>query len=204
MTAPGAGSAGPGARTSPVVLADRYRSLARSFKQAGRPDEAAAAWRQALGALDALMAADPDAPGLRRLWCDCANDLAWLRANHPDPARRDPEAAVAMARRMVEECPEAETYWNTLGVAYYRAGDDASAVAALDHASALGGGTAFDDVFLALAHARLGDVEEARLVFARALIRAERDYPGHPELAGFCVEARSILADSPGAPAEAR
>ena len=29
-----------------------------------------------------------------------------------------------MARRMVEEYPDAEVYWNTLGVAYYRAGDD--------------------------------------------------------------------------------
>jgi tetratricopeptide (TPR) repeat protein len=182
----------------PIALADRYRSLGRSFKQEGRPDEALAAWRQALDTLTTLMDADPDAPGLRRLWCDCANDLAWLQANHPDPARRDPAAAVAMARRMVRECPEADTYWNTLGVAYYRAGDDDLAVAAL------GGGTAFDDVFLALAHARLGDLDEARLVLARASIRAEQDYPGHPELAGFLAEAQSVLAGSPGTPAAAR
>ena len=144
-------------------------------------------------------------PELRRLWCDCANDLAWLRANHPDPARRDPEAAVAMARRMVEECPEAETYWNTLGVAYYRAGDDR-----LGHRRPRsrhgprrrhglrrrlpGHG--------ACAAGRPGG-GPARLR-PRHLIRPERDYPGHPELAGFCDEAQSILADSPGTPAETR
>ena len=191
------------AGTRPIELADRYHSLGRSFKQEGRPDEAESAWRQALDVLTARMQAEPEAPGLRHRWCDCANDLAWLRANHPDPARRDPEAAAAMARRIVEECPETATYWNTLGVACYRAGDDVSAVVALDRATALGGGTAFDDVFLALAHARLGDSDESRLAFARALIRAERDYPGHPELAGFCDEARSILAEGPGTAASA-
>ena len=56
-------------------------------------------------------------------WCDCANDLAWLRANHPDRPAATRATAVAMARRMVEECPDAAAYWNTLGVAYYRAGD---------------------------------------------------------------------------------
>ena len=189
-----------GARSGRITLADRCRSLGRSFKQEGRLDEAEAAWRQALDLLATLMEADPDADGLRRRWCDCANDLAWLRANHPDPARRDPASAVAMARRAVDECPDAAAYWNTLGVAYYRAGDDGSAVAALDRARALGGGTAFDDVFLAMAHARLGDPEGARQALARAMLQAERDYPGHPELAGFCDEAQSILAGAAGAP----
>ena len=193
----------PAAHVGSNPLADRYLRLGRSFKQEGSPDEADAVWRQALDMLTALMEADPDAPGLRRQWCECANDLAWLRANHPDPGRRDPAGAVAMARRIVDECPDSQTYWNTLGVAYYRAGDAASAVAALDRASALGGGTAFDDVFLALAHARLGDLEEARLAFARASSHAQRDYPGHPELAGFCAEARATLAEGPGSPAAA-
>ena len=126
--------------------------------------------------------------------------MAWLWANHPDPARRNPNAAVAMAQRMVEQCPNAEVYWNTLGAAYYRAGDDASAVAALDHATALGGGTAFDDVFLAMAHARLGDHEQAELRLTHAIFGMERDYPGHPELVCFCDEARSILAEGTDTP----
>ena len=109
-----------------------------------------------------------------------------------------------MARRMVEQCPDAEVYWNTLGAAYYRAGDDAAAVAALDHATALGGGTAFDDVFLAMAHARLGNHEQAEVQLTHANFGTERDYPGHPELVRFCAEARSILAEDTEAPAAAR
>jgi len=194
---PGAGPH-PGRRAE----ADRCRTLGRSFKQEGRLDEAEAAWRQALDVLGALLEADPGCGELQRRWCDCANDLAWLRANHPDPARRDPISAVAMARRAVDVCPNAAAYWNTLGVAHYRACDDHSAVAAFDRATALGGGTAFDDVFLAMAHARLGDLVEARQELARAMLQAEREFPGHPELAGFCDEAQSILtgvADTPAA-----
>ena len=193
-----------GARSGRITLADRCRTLGRSFKQEGRLHEAEAAWRQAFDLLGTLIEANPGADDLRRRWCDCANDLAWLWANHPDPSRRDPASAVSMALRAVDACPDAAAYWNTLGVAHYRAGDDHSAVAALDRARALGGGTAFDDVFLAMALARLGNPAEARQALARAMLQAERDYPGHPELAGFCDEARSILAGDTGAPLAVR
>ena len=199
MTASGALVARPGMCDGQILLADQYRDLGRSFKQEGRRDEAASAWRQALDVLTGLMEAKPDSSELRRLWCDCANDLAWLQANHSDLGRRDANTAVAMARRMVETYPDAEVYWNTLGVAYYRAGDYTAAVAALDHAITLGGGTAFDDIFLAMAHARLGNLKEARRELAQAVIRAEHDYPGHLELTGFCNEARFILTESSGA-----
>ena len=192
--ASGVEPAGAGPSSGRLALADRCRTLGRSFKQDGRPDEAEAAWRQALDVLTGLLQADRNAPEVRRRWCDCANDLAWLRANHPDPARRDPASAVALARQIVEESPDAAAYWNTLGAAHYRAGDASSAVAALDRSTALGGGTAFDDAFLAMAHGRLGDTEAARQALARAMVRSERDYPGHPELATFCDEAHSLIA----------
>jgi tetratricopeptide (TPR) repeat protein len=196
----GAIATGPGPYGGRIMLADRYRRLGRSFKQEGRWEEADSTWRQALDTLTGLLEAKPGSPEVPHLWCDCANDLAWLWANHPNPAHRDPDAAVAIARRMVELCPNADIYWNTLGTAYYRAGDDVAAVAALDRATALGGGTAFDDVFLAMAHARLGDHEQAELMLTQAIFRTERDYPAHPELACFCNEARSILAAGTEAP----
>jgi hypothetical protein len=197
-------AAGPGPHGGRIVLAERYRSLGRSFKREGRQNEAESAWRQALDVLTGLLEAKPGSLELRQLWCDCANDLAWLWANHPDPTRRNPDAAVAMAQRMVQQCPNAEVYWNTLGAACYRAGDAASAVAALDHATALGGGTAFDNVFLAMAHAQLGDHEQAELRLTHAIFGMARDYPGHPELVCFCDEARFILAEGTEAPSATR
>src|SRR5262249_18599974 len=78
------------AASGKALLADRCRTLGRSFKLEGRPDEADAAWRQALDLLAAQIEAHPGDDGPRRRWCDCANDLAWLRANHPDPSPPHP------------------------------------------------------------------------------------------------------------------
>jgi tetratricopeptide (TPR) repeat protein len=185
-----------------LTLADRCRGLGRGFRQEGRLDQADAAWRRALELLAELIEADPGSDELRRRWCDGANDLAWLRANHPDPSRRDPDSARTMARRAVDDFPDSPAYWNTLGVACYRGGDPAAAVEALERARDLGGGTAFDDVFLAMAHAGLGDSVQARQELARAMVRAERDFPGHAELAAYCDEAQ-ILIDGIAAPAAA-
>ena len=104
--------------------------LGRSFKREGRPDEADDAWRRSLDLLGESLAADPGSVERRR-WCDCANDLAWLRANHPDASRRDPASAVAMAHRAVELCPDVPPTGTRSGAAHFRAGDDRSAIAAL-------------------------------------------------------------------------
>ena len=95
-------------------------------------------------------------------------------------------------------------YWNTLGVAYFRAGDATSAVTTLEHAKAVGGGSAFDDVFLAMSHARLGDREQAERRLAEAISGMERRRWGHPELGRFCHEAQSVLAESLGTSAVLR
>ena len=185
---------GATAASGRALLADRCRTLGRSFKLEGRLDEADAAWRQAIELLAALIEAHPGADELRRRWCDCANDLAWMRANHPDPARRDPNSAVSLARRSVDEYPDAAAYRNTLGAALYRAGEPREAIEALERARDLGGGTAFDEVFLAMARARTGEMEAARQALARAMLQAERDYPGHPELSALCDEAQALIA----------
>jgi tetratricopeptide (TPR) repeat protein len=199
--AAGIGVAGVAAPSGQALLADRCRALGRSLKQQGRLDEADAAWRQALGILAALVEAAPGDDATRRRWCDCANDLAWLRANRPDARRRDPAAAVGLARRATEEYPDAPAFWNTLGAALYRAGDAPAAIAALERALDLAGGTAFDEVFLAMARARAGDAEGARQALALAMIRAERDHPGHPELTSLCDEAHALIAGGAAAPA---
>jgi hypothetical protein len=55
-----------------------------------------------------------------------------------------------------------------------------------------------------MAHARLGDMVGARQELARAMLQAERDHPGHPELAGFCDEAHSLITGGAAATADAR
>jgi tetratricopeptide (TPR) repeat protein len=183
------------AASARIRLADRHRTMGRTFKEQGRLADAQTAWQHALDLLTELTALHPDTPDWQRRWCDCANDLAWLQLNHPDPACRDSDSAVKLASQVVARCSECGVYWNTMGAAYCRAGDFESALAALDRATALNDGdTAFDDVFLALAHAQLGNREQARHWLAQAMLRVERDYPGHAELLGLCDEARSLLS----------
>src|SRR5262249_47445153 len=62
------------------------------------------------------------------------SSLAWVLATCPDTKLRDPDRAVELARKAVQLAPKVGMYWNTLGVAHYRAGDWKAAVAALDKA----------------------------------------------------------------------
>ena len=116
------------AGTSEVDEADQCRSLGRTSKDQGRFAEAQIAWQRALDILTRLTALHPDDADLRQRWCDCANDLAWLQLIHPDPASRDLASALEMASQVVKRCSDCGVYWNTLGVAYFRAGDFKAAV----------------------------------------------------------------------------
>lgn len=55
-----------------------------------------------------------------------------------------------------------------------------------------------------MARARSGDPEGARQALGMAMIRAERDHPGRPELAALCDEVHSLIAGGPTAPAAVR
>ena len=187
-----------------IGAADRCRNLGRALKVNGRFAEAQTAWQQALDILTRLTALHPAASELQWRWCDCANDLAWLLLNHPDPSSREPARALTLASHLVEKCTTSSVYWNTLGVAYFRTDDFETAVTALERAITLGsGGTAFDYIFLAMAHARLGNREESRRYLVQAIFQKGKDYPSHPELARFCDEAHAMIAVEPDARAVA-
>jgi len=179
-------------------LALEYQTLGRDSKAQGRFAEAKAHWLDALDRWTELTTDRPDSPLLHQHRCDCANDLAWLLANAPDPAVRDPSHAIALAGKVAEANPNCATYWNTLGAAHYRAGDFNAAIAALGRAIDLTeGGTAFDHVFLAMAHAQLGDQEQAQHWLDQALQWMEQHLPDHSELACLRDEARSVLSAAP-------
>jgi tetratricopeptide (TPR) repeat protein len=95
--------------------------------------------------------------------------------------------------------PNQATSLNTLGVAQYRAGHDAEAIATLRRSLEAGAGQtdAFDLYFLALAHHRLGHAADARACLDRAL-RWQEQHPNLPgnytqELAAFRAEAEAAM-----------
>jgi predicted Zn-dependent protease len=164
------------------------------LKNQGRFAEAKAEWLGALEMLNQLATAHPAVPRHREQWCDCANDLAWLLVTAPDPPVQDHARALSLACKAAEAYPHSNTYWNTLGAVYFRTGHFKHAVAALDRSTATaGGGTAFDHFYMAMAHSRRANHEQAQRSFALAIQWMEQHRASHAELLRLRDEARSIL-----------
>lgn len=163
--------------------------LGHALYHNARPDEALAVTREAIR--------------LAPRSAHAHSNLAWFLANSPDPKFRDPARAVEVARKAIELAPKGGGFWNTLGVAYYRAGDWKASVAALEKSMELGnGGEAFDWFFLAMAHWRLGHNDEARAWYDKATAWDAKNLPQpeNEDLRRFQAEAAALLGviDVPG------
>jgi tetratricopeptide (TPR) repeat protein len=129
------------------------------------------------------------------------NAMAWLLATCPDVKLRDPVRAVNLATRAAQLAPKVATSWTTLGAAHYRAGDWKAAVAALDQSMALRRGPdAITWLFLAMAHRKLANHDEARKCYDRAVQWLEKneetlakDKAQAEELRRFRSEAEEVL-----------
>src|SRR5262249_29186881 len=111
-------------RSELVTTATAY---ARLCAARGKVAEAAEAYRLALDIRN-RSGTEPADDG------SSLNDLAWLLVTLADATFHDPRRAVALAERAVAQVPRNANYWNTLGVAHYRAGDYPAAWAALEKA----------------------------------------------------------------------
>jgi uncharacterized protein HemY len=126
------------------------------------------------------------------------NNKAWQLANGP-AGQRDPAKALKLIQEAVKLQPNDPTFLNTLGVVQYRNGQYKEAAATLEKSLAAGNGAsdAFDLFFLAMAHARLGDLARGRECFDRAVkwCEARKDLePQHAlELKAFRAEAEQVL-----------
>jgi WD40 repeat protein/Flp pilus assembly protein TadD len=131
------------------------------------------------------------------------NTLAWTLATGP-ASTRDPARALNLAWQAVELTPDQASSLKTLGVAQYRMGQYAAAVATLEKSIADGKGEsdAFDLFFLAMARYRLGQIARARADFDRA-VSWRRDHPNPiqtgwtEDLDAFQAEARALLDGRP-------
>jgi tetratricopeptide (TPR) repeat protein len=122
------------------------------------------------------------------------NTLGRLLATSSDPTVRNATRAVELAEKAVELAPKEGNYWNTLGIAHYRAGDGKAAVAALEKSMDLReGGDSFDWFFLAMAHWQLGDKDKAREQYDRAVAWMDKSDPKNESLILFRSEAAELL-----------
>lgn len=122
------------------------------------------------------------------------NEVAWLLATTQAPARPDPALAVlavALAKKAVESEPQSGPYYNTLGVARYRAQEWRPAISDLEKSIQLSkGGVSEDFFFLAMAHWRLGEKDLAQKWYDQAVAWMDKK---RPNLRQFRAEAAELL-----------
>jgi superkiller protein 3 len=129
------------------------------------------------------------------------NNFAWLLATCREAKFRNAAKAVELAKKATEQAPQEGGHWNTLGVAHYRAGAWKPAVAAFGKSMELrAGGDAFDWLFLAMAHGKLGNRDDARKRYDQAVQWLEKNGPmlaksprEADELRRFRAEAEEVL-----------
>jgi tetratricopeptide (TPR) repeat protein len=130
------------------------------------------------------------------------HNLARALATHPEPRFcGDPKRAVELATAAIMHGSEVATYWNTLGIARYRAGDWKLAIEALKKSMELhAGGDASDWLFLAMAHRQLGDKVQAGRWYHKAVEWMEKHDPDDKVLGRFRSEAQALLGVAELAP----
>jgi tetratricopeptide (TPR) repeat protein len=137
-----------------------------------------------------------------RLWsildpnnAEAHNSLAWAMTSEPGQTTPFEIArAIDSARMAIALHPEQWMYWNTLGVAAFRAGDWKLAAQSLEKSIALNKpGGAIDFFFLAMTRWHQGEPEEAKRYFEQGATYRQHN-PGDRELDAFYNEARSLLS----------
>jgi serine/threonine protein kinase/Flp pilus assembly protein TadD len=122
------------------------------------------------------------------------NSIARLLANARDTGLRNPARAVELAREAVALEAGEPAYWNTLGVARYRAGDWGQAILDLEKSMSLGrGGDATDMLCMAMAHWRLGREPDAVRWYGKALGWIEKNQNPGEEIGLLRIEAAQLL-----------
>jgi tetratricopeptide (TPR) repeat protein len=206
------GNVGHPRSVSPQVAG--YTNLGGMLQQQGKLDESLAVWRELIdrdpkltdahiGLGNALLArndtreaivAYKHALSIDPKYAEGNNHLAWVLATCSDPQSRDAALALTLAKRAVELEPKNGPYLNTLGVARYRTGDWAGAIADLEKSMALRkGGDSSDWFFLAMARWQLGEKDAARDWFDKAVKWMKEKAPRNPELIRFHAEAAALL-----------
>jgi tetratricopeptide (TPR) repeat protein len=123
-----------------------------------------------------------------------SNNLAWLLATSADDSFRDASRAQQLAHEAVRLDPESGKFWNTLGVAEYRAGHWQEAMDALEKSMKLrDGGDATDRFVLAMACYQSGRHDEASRWYEKGTAWSARHQPLSADAKRFRQEAAQLL-----------
>jgi serine/threonine protein kinase/tetratricopeptide (TPR) repeat protein len=196
------GSDHPDTLASMMVVAVGYAALDRNDEATKLREEAIALMKAQDGA------EDPESRRMSNRVASKLNNIAWRLVILPEGESASKEA-VALAKEAVELAPKSGLILNTLGAAYFRAGEWKEAIETLTRSLELqkGDNVAHDAFFIAMARWQLGDEEQARKWFNVALLSMPKDTPQNWQLRRFRAEAAELLRlpeDLPQAEVEAK
>ena len=158
----------------------------------GRTEESVASAREAVRL-------EPNNAERRNRLIKMLNSRSWELATNDDPALRDAERAVTFAQEAVELAPQDANYWNTLGVALYRAGNWNEAITALQKFRELRTNDSewSNPFFLAMAYWQLGQKEEARSWRDKAVEWMESSKTPQESLRRYRAEMEELMKNEP-------
>jgi serine/threonine protein kinase len=171
-----------------------YYELGSLLQTTGRAQEAADAFREAKARFEKKAADNPRVPSFPR-------ELAYFLTTCPATQFRDLPRAITLAKQALQHAPLWSESWYTLGLAEYHAGHWAAAIEALEKSATLGW-TLDPSVkfFLAIAHKKLGQEEEARSWYDQAARWMDQRGSRDEELLRLRAEVAALL----GLPKQAR
>ncbi len=144
-------------------------------------------WKNALKDYEQIRSQHPDR-------ADVNNDVAWYLATTTELELRDSRRTVELAEKAVKLAPEMANYWNTLGMARYRALDYAASRSALMKAMQLREARSSDDwLLLAMVQWRLDQKSRAKQLFTHAVARIEAESNNDRELMQLRQEAAALI-----------
>jgi serine/threonine protein kinase/Flp pilus assembly protein TadD len=151
-----------------------HLDLGHALMAKGDRDGAVAAWRDGLRACENYL----------RQTAGRSKDAYWAQAKilvECDDARlQDPRRALELASKAVELGGRGAGEWGTVSLCHYRLGDWAGAIAAAEKALAKNKGDAQAGLILALAHVRLGHLEQARQWYEKVVRWLDEPHWGYP------------------------
>ena len=161
--------------------------LANSYHGAGRI-------KDAIKLFDEQLEIAPNDP-------DLLNGAAWVLATNLDKDGTYPHAerAVELARKACELSPDNGAWENTLGVACYRNEQWQDAIEALTKSTQHGFDIAHNWLFIAMAHWKLDNKDEAKKWYDKALTWKKEnpdELKADPELQSFFAEAAELMGDN--------
>ena len=171
-------------------LARSYDRLAYVAVDTARSDDARVFWRNYLRSLEEYLSSVPPT----QVSGYSANQLSWYLITCPFPELRNSERAVYWGRIAVKQSPDAGNMRNTLGAAYFRNGDWATAQSVLRQSMDIrNGGDSYDWLFLAMCYWELGEHDTAREWLAKSDQWMKDNTTKDPPLVRIQAEAHQLI-----------